>query len=297
MSTMAPITWDTGKVNFQQKLGQFVQFFQVNLPVNGYGIPLQMIDPARLAEKILDCQSTDDLSDEDVDTALWDIIIDESIPTIDGVPVWERLDGEGVPYYNLFKEYREALYATGSRAVVKVATAHNILPKNLTLLSRVYHWQLRARAYDQYKKYEAERKRIFEVEKLESKHLKAADRLLEQAMEYFENHPEQLDPKTAVQMLQTSFKMARLSVGLHGDKPGTGAEGGGTTVNITQSSLPSGDSGPISVNSPGASPAPSADELNYLQSVMSILDRSGAMDKINVVEAEYSVVDEEDSSE
>jgi hypothetical protein len=116
-------------------------------------------------------------------------------------------------------------------------------------------------------------------------------------MEYFENHPEQLDPKTAVQMLQTSFKMARLSVGLHGDKPGTGEEGrGGTTVNITQSSLPSGDAGPIQVNS-GAAPAPSADELNYLQSVMSILDRSGAMDKLNVVEAEYSVVEDEESSE
>ncbi|MNC76651.1 hypothetical protein D3C75_1284180 [compost metagenome] len=61
--------------------------------------------------------------------------------------------------------------------------------------------------------------------------------------------------------------------------------------------MPAIESGPISVNSSGAAPAPSTEELNYLESVMSILDRSGAMDKINVVEAEYSVVDEEDSSE
>ena len=46
MSTDLPaILWDEGKYQFQRKLGNFVQYFQVNLPNNAYGVPLKLINP------------------------------------------------------------------------------------------------------------------------------------------------------------------------------------------------------------------------------------------------------------
>lgn len=293
MSTNAPaVVWDEGAYAYQRKLGNFVQYFQVSLPTNAHGIPLKLIDPTVLMPYMLDCETTDDVPEDVLENATLTVDIEDAMPMIDNLPIWERLDGEKVEYYKYFKEYRESLYITGSRAISKIALQQNIVPKVLSTLAKVFHWQLRCKAYDQYKRYEGERKRMYEIEKLESKHSRAADTLLELSMGYMENHAEQLNPKIALQMLQTAVKMGRLSLGLNGDKPGSGE--GGTSININQSS--SGSLGEMSasveVTQDGGSQGQGGEDMSQLQSILHILDKSGALDKVKVVDADYTVVEE-----
>lgn len=284
MSTEVALSWDAGKFAFQRRLSNFVQYFQVTLPSNAQGIPLQLIDPTVMAENLLDHESPADLSDEKVNRAIVDVNYDDGMPLFEGTPIWERLDGEAVDFYKFFKHYREMLYLEGSRAISRLANTLNVQARELILLSKIYHWQLRCKAFDYYKKQEAERKRMFEVEKLESKHSRAADQLLEQALTYLDTHSAQLNPKVALQMLEASVKIGRLSLGLPADKPLGVAEAGATNIQINNGG---------SANENAAQESYKEMEEDKLASVLSILDRSGALDKMKIVEAEYTVVSEE----
>lgn len=294
MSTELALKWDEGKFEFQRKLGNFVQYFQINLPTNAFGVPMQIIDPLLLAQNanLLECETTDDIPDSAVQQAVLKVDFEDGLPILEGTPIWERFDGEHVEYYKLFKEYREMLYNTGSRAISKLAATHNISGRNINALSKVYHWQLRVRAYDAFKKMEYERRRRFEIEKLESKHAKAADSMLEQALTYLENHPEQLNPKVAVQMVQLAIKVGRLSVGLNAEKPGSGDSPSGTNININQT-LGNGSVDTIVEEGQPGGQQTTAQDVSQLQSILHILDKSGALDKVKskVVDADYEVID------
>lgn len=293
MSDKIPaLIWDDGKFEFQRKLGNFVQYFQVNLPINGYGMPTQLINPLVIAENMLDCQTTDDIPEEILDASIINIEYDQGMPLVEGLPVWERFEGELVPYYDLFKQYREMLYTTGSRAVSKLSAQHNIPGKSLQTLSKVYHWQLRCKAYDEYKKMEYERNKQFEIQRLETKHTKAADFLMDEALDYLKDHPEQMNPKIALQMFQTAVKASRLALGLSADKP-DGSVRSATNINIHQSSG-GGESGATMSSSVHIGNGGAEQDTSYLQSIVHILDQSGALDKAkqNAIDADFEEVAE-----
>ncbi|MMZ45274.1 hypothetical protein D3C76_169720 [compost metagenome] len=285
MDNLPALTWDDGTLQFHRKLGNFVQYFQVNLPTNGHGVPLQLINPEVIAEHLLEYEKTYDVPSSIVDEATVSIEIDDGLPLYDGVPLWERFEGEPVEHYKLFKIYREGLYTTGSRAIAKLAETTNVEGRLLTLISKTYHWQLRCRAYDLYKKFEQERRRMMEIDKLQDKHSRAAEKLLEQSLTYLEDHPEQMNPKLALQMLQVAMKAGRLSLGLSPDKPE--GEAGTTQVNIQN--IAGGSSAEASTP-PGTSGHQL--ETQDIQSIFSILDRTGALKEATVIDADYSVVDE-----
>lgn len=287
------LIWDEGKYAFQRKLGNFVQYFQVNLPVNAHGNPLQLINPLAIAESILDCETTDDVDDSIVDAAIMTIEFDHGMPLVEGLPIWERFEGETIAYYDLFKQYREMLYIGGSRAVAKLAALHNIPGRSVQALSKMYHWQLRCKAFDEFKKVEFERNRQFEIQRLETKHTKAADFLLGQALDYLTDHPEQLNPKIALDMLQVAMKAGRLALGLSGDRPeGTGSSSSATNINIHQST---GSGEMTTTVQVGAK----EQDAGHLQSILHILDQSGALDKAKrgVIDAEFTEVVSQDSDD
>jgi hypothetical protein len=294
MGTNLPaLTWDPGRYEFQRKLGNFVQYFQINLPTNAYGVPLQLINPMMLTDTLLDAETTDDVPDRVVENAIMSIDFEEGMPLADGVPIWERFDGEMVDYYNLFKQYKDMLYVGGTRALAKLSANTNIEGKNLAVLSKVYHWQLRCKAYDAFKRMEAQRKRQYEIEKLESKHMEASKTLLEAGLKYLDDHPEQLNPKIALQMVQVAMKAGRLSLGLNADKPGSGDSA--PSININQTSSGGGDMS-TTVEVGGQDSQQKEAPLDYLQSIVHILDKSGALDQAKkgvIVDAEYSEIDDE----
>lgn len=291
--TLPALSWDDGKYEFQRKLGNFVQYFQVNLPANSSGQPLQLIDPLIIAENMLNCETTDDVPEEVVDLAVLNVEFDQGMPLIEGLPIWERFEGETIDNYKLFKEYRESMYETGSRVVSKIAARHNLPGKFLHTIAKSYHWQMRCRSYDLHKKQEFARNKAFEIEKLATKHTKAADFLMEEALAYLEDHPEQLNPKVALEMLQVGMKAGRLALGLSGDKP---VEGGSAThININQTSNSEGGS---TVMETSVQAGQKQQDTSYLQSIVHILDQSGALDKAkqNIIEAEYTEVESDSNS-
>ena len=287
MSTDVALRWDSGTFAVQRKLGNFVQYLQVNLPTNGYGVPLKLINPVLVMPYVMEYEQTSDLPDRVLDEATMEVVIDDGLPLVEGVPIWERFDGEPVEYYKVFKTYRELLYLSGSRTIAKVAQMVDVAIAHLQTLSKTFHWQLRCKAYDLYKAQERERKRQFDIEKLEGKHYQAAEKLLEQSLTYFEQHPEQMNPKIALQMMQTAVKMGRLSLGLSPDKPGVGNEGSQITINQLNGSGSSDKMGE------GSNPD-NALQTDDFQSILNILVKSGALEQAQsqVVDADYTIVEE-----
>lgn len=271
------LVWDSGRADFLKKLGNVIQYFQVNCPVNAHGLPLKLIDPTVLAPEMVHYEDTDSIPDDIVEQATLDVEYVEGFPTVDGLPIWERLDGELIEYYKLFKEYREMKTTSGARSIAKLSASSNVPGRALTQLAKVYHWQLRCRAFDHYEEYIRTVRRQLSIDKLETVHSKNADFLMEQAMTWLEKHPDQLNPKVAVQMIQLGMRAGRLALGLHPDRPGTGSEDGrGPTINIQQNNAT--DQGTINAPSINVQNA-TMDDMDHLQSVLHILSQSGAFNQ------------------
>lgn len=292
--TQLAVQWDEGKYSIQKRLGDFVQFFQVGFPTNSLGVPSKLVLPAPLLENLLDYENTDDVPDEVLEIATVAIEYHDGIPTVDGLPIWEKLEGETIPHYNLFKEYRDMIALHGTRSMVKVADNHQILSKYVSALAKVYNWSLRCKVYDAIKSIEAERKRQYQIEKLSNRHSEVAAKMLEQGMEYLEAHPEQMNPKLALQMVETAMKAGRLALGLSGDKPG--AEGAATNINIHQSAGFATGGGEVEMTQQGSQGGAKQADTDYLQSILHVLDTSGAFEqaKGKIIEASYEEVTDED---
>jgi len=292
-------TWDPIKSGQQQKLGELVQYFQAGITTNMDNMPISYIDPTIIAPLLLDVDGPDDVPDDTVREATQPIEFHEGFPTVGGIPLWERLDGEPIPYYKLFKEYRDLRYVggIGQRAIAKVADRSNMPGRHLNALARVYHWQLRVRCYDIYKEIERQLSRQAAAEKLESKHSAVSSRLLDQAVDYLETHPEQMSTKNAITLVEMAMKAGRLAIGLNPDKPGSGNGNGNDNTGNNQTNITiannSGNGamlvgGSSSGNGPGGgngqgtlgntNGAGQAKETQHLRDILNVLGRSGAFD-------------------
>jgi hypothetical protein len=241
-----------------------------------------------MMEYLPSVESPDDVPDVGVREAQVPIEMDEGFPTVGGIPFWERLDGEPLPYYKLFKEYRELKDVQGTRSVAKMAEQSGMSGRQITTLAHIYHWALRVKAYDQHKAYLRQVARQNEIEKLENKHAKLSGELLDQAAAYLMEHPEQMSPKTAIELIDWAVKTGRLSVGLNPDKPGSGSGNSGGTVhatnitianqqtsnnadNINQLNAGNGNMSAVEMQTQEKSK-----DVTHLQSILHVLKESGA---------------------
>jgi hypothetical protein len=222
---LAVLNWEeNGILGSQRKLGDFVAQMQSTVENNYNGFPLQLIDATVVAECVPFAETLDDIDNDKYAAAIRPVEFEDDLPVIDGVPIWERLDGEKIDYYKIFKEYRDMRYIDTSdlatRSMARLAEKLNVSGRLLSILARIYHWVIRVRAFDIYKAREIEHIKQREQEELESKHSKNAAELLDSAMKYIREHNNQLNPKVAMQMVELGMKYGRISVGLQGDKPG-----------------------------------------------------------------------------
>lgn len=282
----ALLQWDDAKTSLQHKLGDLVQYFQVGQPTNAENVPMSYIDPTVLAPILLDIQVPDDVPNETVQQAITPIEFDEGFPAVAGIPFWERLDGEALPYYKLFKEYREMKYLSATRSISKLSDSCGMSGRQLNALSKAYHWQVRAKAYDKFKAYERALEKEKAIEKLESKHAKISNQLLDQAVDYLERHPEQLSPKIALQMVEMAMKSGRIAIGLNGDKPGmasSGSSGSRTpAININNTVQTADQMLNVNAETPKSAGIEdkirdNAKDMGQLQSVLHILNETGAL--------------------
>lgn len=312
------LVWDPSKTALQVKLGELVQYFQVGIATTPDGIPKCYIDPTQILPQLMTIDTPDDLPDDIVEAAKIAIDFEDGFPTVEGIPFWERLEGEPIPYYNLFKQYREMKYIGTekaecllSRSIARLSTESQMTGRQLNALSRVYHWQIRAKSFDTYKAAERNLMKQHEVELLESKHAKVSNDLLDQAVDYLLKHPEQLNPRTAIDLARLAMEAGRISVGLNPDKPGSssGSGSGGTHVSIVNQNASATEGGQVNMANLDLSEVEKKTQENsqkpdHLQSILHVLNASGAFgvaagqDKDNVkydedgniVEAEYEEV-------
>ena len=107
-----------------------------------------------------------------------------------------------------------------TRSIAKLSEQSQMSGRQLSILSRIYHWQMRVKAYDTYKLIEKEQIKQRNIELLENKHAKISNELLEEAADYLKKHTEQLSPKVAIDLVSLAIKAGRIANGLYGDKPG-----------------------------------------------------------------------------
>jgi len=284
------LEWDSSKTSMQVKLGELVQYFQMGIPKND-NFPRAYVDPTQIMPHLLEVNSPDDLADDVIEMAKIAIDFEDGLPTVDGIPFWERLEGEPIPYYKMYKEYREMKYLTTgtetfSRSIAKLAETSGMSGKQLNALARVYHWQIRVKAYDRYKEIEKQLCKQNAVEHLESKHAKISNDLLDQAVLYLTTHPEQLNPKVAIDLAKLAMDAGRLSLGLNPDKPGSSegsASNGGARINIVNQNTSVGDNSSMEqvnmvdgLSDVERKTKENSQDVTHLQSILHVLNASGA---------------------
>lgn len=278
-----------------KKLGKFVQTLQRDFPTQNNRL-VQMLNPAWLATHVPFCDTPEDVTEEQVQRSLWHIEVQGDYALIDGVPVWDRLEGERLDFYTLFKLYRDSRYGLidngdyvlCSRSMAGLASKLSIAPLLISTISRIYNWSTRCSYYDAFFEREMVRRKQLEIQLMQQDHLRAASSLLRRAMDYFEENAGVMTPKEALSMAELGFKVSRLSLGMMPDKPELGnAPSNQPLLAIYNNSTTNQADQMIQVNDQRSYGSEVErrlhedikDESNLL-SILDVLQRSGAMNTV-----------------
>lgn len=269
MSDTNQLPWTAEMVSIMRDLAKKVSSLQASLPVSSEGLPHAYINASTVLERGI---LQDELSKEAIDASVVQINFLEGFPTVDGLPLWERLEGEVIEYYDLYKCYRNMKDGKGTRSLASVAEFGHVPISHIHILAQVYHWSIRVKAYDTYRQveFEAERQRFIKM--MESKHRNAAEKLFDDCIGYMKDNIKALTPKDAIKWLEMAVKLERLSLGLDPDKPffkGEGLSNDGRFVIQNYQ---------ISPQMPGTSQ--NEETTSQLQEVIGILAASGALDHV-----------------
>lgn len=209
-----------------KRLAHFVTELQIDAPSQN-GLATTIVNPMWLASHVPFCQTPRDLTDEMVKKSTWAIEFQGEHALIDGVPVWERLDGERLDFYLLYKLYRDSRYGlidSGdyvlcTRSMAGLARRLDLAPQLLSIISKIYNWSTRCGYYDIFFEHEILKRRQMEVQLLQRDHLSVSMQLLDTAVDWLTENVKHLQPKDALSMAELGLKYSRLSLGLAPDKP------------------------------------------------------------------------------
>jgi len=259
-------------------LGGRIASLQNKQPLNNFGLPISYIDPQVIAESGLT-----QLSEGDIEQATIKLDYLEGYPMVEGLPFWERLEGEILYFYRLFKVYRDMREEDGSRSIAKVSEASNQKVPVIHALSNVYHWQDRVRAYDFYREKQIEEIKQNNLIKMENKHFKLAEEMFDGVKDIFQTLITQLKNNvTTKQEFQSELrkwlsfivKLERLSLGLPADKPMGAKDVNAVIANYTLNQNQFQDNRQINVERPNEK------RLDKMQEVVNVLAESGVLEEI-----------------
>lgn len=199
-----------------------------------------IVDPGLIAPELPYVESIEDFTDDMRERSAMVIEYIDSTPTIQGVPVWDRLPGERIDFHNVFKLYRDSRYClleTGEYMVVNrtlagLARQLCIPGVVLSYISKLYSWPARVKLFDQYMELEMQKRKAQTNILLQNDHLKIASALCNKAYDYLIQNFASLTPREAIQALELGIKYSRISSGLLGDKPGSAVAGNQTNLSI-----------------------------------------------------------------
>lgn len=279
--------WDQPYVQMMSTLKRYVSQLQGSQPLDALGRPTSLVNPQALLATGFRTP-IDDLLDDPPVGAVLPISYLEGLPTIEGVPIWEHMEGEPLEFYQLFKRYRSMRTSTSSRAVYKLATEVGSEVKHVELVRQAYHWQLRVGAYDYYVEQERNEQLELRRAEIEHKHAKTAEELYKISSKYLLEHEDLLTPKVAMQMLDVAVKLERASLGM----AAMDSRGGGSkqVLNIqnTVNGPVAGDGG----EAPTLVSGKLEDDKTRLTQVLNVMNKLGLMTEADVETVEAEVIDD-----
>lgn len=224
------LEWTDDEQLMMKKLNSYTSAFYGSIKRDSFNRPLEMVDITKILETGL-IQDPEKMLDNPPDGCLIPVTTYEGIPTIFGSPLWEILPGEDQEYFSLFKRYREMKAKGVTRTVHKLAVETKTNFKVLELLRRIFNWQDRVAAFDEYLSQERETMLETRRVEMENRHVQTATNLFNIASKYLTDHMDMMTPKLALQMLDLAVKLERTSLGIHASR-GNGQEGP-ISVNVT----------------------------------------------------------------
>lgn len=305
------LTWSPEKLTLQRNLAILVQRFQVDFAdAGGISSPKAFILAPELVPYSTSAD-TDSVPEETIHSARNDIQYYDDVPCINGVPIYERLSGEPVPYYKLFCIYRDMKETSTTRSMVAVARETNLPMPVIQCLCKIWHWQARVIPFDRQLEIERDMQRKRQAQKLDGFLSKRSQDLIELAYCYLEEHENQLDPKMAIELLKTLVPIARTATGMIADKPsdaqggiqfvgGSGGSGANVSVNVTNANA-NGTGNSVhgmAANEVIAKTEKQCEDSSHLAKILHVLQGSGAFERTileqegEVQDAEFTEVDE-----
>jgi hypothetical protein len=237
--------------------------------------------------------SVDSLIDSPPEDVAFPISYLEGLPTIYGIPIWEKLEGEPLDYFNLFKSYRGLRALKGSRSIYQLSLESGIDTKKLECLRQIYAWQIRAIAFDKYSE-ELDVMLLKQKRKeVENEHQKIGEKLFKECSTYILNNIQLLTPKTALEWADMAVKLQRISLGMMPDKPGTGNPEPNIQVNVNNATPATDSRGENGVGVTGNKD----EDATRLKQLLNIMSSVGVLQEDKIIEVESTPVTEEDDND
>jgi len=262
-----------------QILGDRIFNLQTKQALNHNDLPLSYIDPQAIVATGL----VGEITANEINAAIIPLDYLEGYPVISGLPFWEKLDGEVLYFYRLFKSFRNMKEETGSRSLHKVAELSGQEASVINSLARAYHWQSRVKAYDAYKNIQLDNIRRTNIEKMENKHHAAAETMfsyiktiIEELLINLKAKPEKT-PEYQTQLrlwFREAVKLERLSLGLSIDKPSEIQEAMGSV--ITNYNINQPDNRQVNLNTQKNTGI----KTDKLESVLNVLSDAGVLSQL-----------------
>ena len=262
-----------------QLLGDRISNLQTKQALNHNDLPLSYIDPQAIVATGLVREITAD----EINSATIHLDYLEGYPVTGGLPFWEKLDGEILYFYRLFKSFRNMKEETGSRFLHKVAELSGQEISVISNMARAYHWKARVKAYDAYKDIQLDNIRRTNVQKMENKHHAMAEMLFGKIKEIIEDILKKLKdepnktPEYQVQIrswFREAIKLERLSLGLSIDKPSEIQEAMGNV--ITNYNINQPDNRQVNLNTSKDTHV----KADKLESVLNVLSDAGVLNQL-----------------
>lgn len=266
------LAWDDRVFSVYRSLRANFEQLQKHISFNHLGQPNSFVNITEL----LRCN--DNLNFDNIDERLFlPVIIQEGIPTVSAIPIWERIEGEPTEAYEVFKQYRMMKTLNKTRTMYNLSLVTNIPVSHLETMRHLFNWNYRVQAFDAYTA--AERQLMLEQYRvdIEGKHLKIANKLAEQAFRYLEENESMITPKVALQMLDWAVKLERITTGLNPTERGTINGSERIQLNVQNNIANNSDSNSTSVTTNKTEVEQTEEDQDRLVKMVNILSEIGVL--------------------
>lgn len=286
MSTNNIVAWDDNIFSIYRSVRANFEQLQKYISFNVHGQPMSFVNITELLRQ------NSSLNFNNLDERLFmPVVIQEGVPTVNAVPIWERVDGEPLEAYEIFKQYRMMKSMNKPRTMFNLSLLTNVQVSQLETMRHIFNWNYRVQAFDEY--LAAERQMMLEQYRvdIEGKHLRMANSLAEKAFNYFEENESMITPKVALQMLDWAVKLERITTGLNPDGKGTINGSERIQLNVQNNIANNGDNGTQSATSTKTEVEKHEDDKDRLATMVNILSEIGVLNNDDEVQNTDEIVD------